>query len=183
MRQQARRYQDVVIDVGGRDSHTLRTAVQICDVVLVPVRPRSADVWALSDMAAVIDEGVLTSPIQGFRQPTERVAAALAEFPQFTLIDAPIRQRKALAIALGFGLSVEELTPRDVKACEEIATLIDIVFTDAIPSQGISNGNADHQAETEAGGAVRAGKRAARSDARQPRADHRDVAAGDVEPA
>jgi cellulose biosynthesis protein BcsQ len=73
MRQQARRYQDVVIDVGGRDSHTLRTAVQICDVVLVPVRPRSADVWALSDMAAVIDEGVLTSPIQGFRQPTERV--------------------------------------------------------------------------------------------------------------
>jgi chromosome partitioning protein len=85
MRQQARRYQDVVIDVGGRDSHTLRTAVQICDVVLVPVRPRSADVWALSDMAAVIDEvratrerpllayAVLTSPIQGFRQPTERV--------------------------------------------------------------------------------------------------------------
>jgi chromosome partitioning protein len=197
MRQQARRYQDVVIDVGGRDSHTLRTAVQICDVVLVPVRPRSADVWALSDMAAVIDEvranrerPLLAYAVLNFAdpggfvsQPRGRPPAALAEFPQFTLIDAPIRQRKALAIALGFGLSVEELTPRDVKACEEIATLIDIVFTDAIPSQGISNGNADHQAETEAGGAVRAGKRAARSDARQPRADHRDVAAGDVEPA
>jgi chromosome partitioning protein len=195
MRQQARRYQDVVIDVGGRDSHTLRTAVQICDVVLVPVRPRSADVWALSDMAAVIDEVRATRerPLLGlcradFADPgvssaNREGSAALAEFPQFTLIDAPIRQRKALAIALGFGLSVEELTPRDVKACEEIATLIDIVFTDATPSQGISNGNADHQAETEAGGAVRAGKRAARSDARQPRADHRDVAAGDVEPA
>lgn len=195
MRQQASRYQDVIIDVGGRDSHTLRTAVQLCDVLLVPVRPRSADVWALSDMAAVIDAvratrerpllayAVLNFADPGVSSANREGAAALAEFPQFTLIDAPIRQRKALAIALGFGLSVEELTPRDVKACEEIATLTDIVFTNAIPSQGISNSNADHQAETQAGGAVRAGKRAARRDAGQPRADHRDVAAGDVEPA
>src|SRR6478752_6070258 len=33
MRSQARRYEDVVIDVGGRDSHTLRAAVQLCDVL------------------------------------------------------------------------------------------------------------------------------------------------------
>ena len=48
MRQQARRYEDVILDVGGRDNQTLRTAVQLCDAVLVPVRPRSADIWALT---------------------------------------------------------------------------------------------------------------------------------------
>jgi chromosome partitioning protein len=194
MRQRARRYKDVIIDAGGRDSHTLRTAVQICDLVLVPDRPRSADVWALSDMAAVIDEvratrdrpllayAVLNFADPGTSSANREGAMALADFPQFTLIDAPIRQRKALAIALGFGLSVEELTPRDAKAGEKMATLTSIVFADAIPSQGISNGNADHKANTQASGAVRAGKRAQRSHAGQPGADYRNVASGDVEP-
>ena len=195
MRQQARRYQDVVIDVGGRDSHTLRTAIQLCDVVLVPVRPRSADVWALSDMAAVIDavratrdRPLLAYAVLNFADPggssaNREGAAALADFPQFTLINVPIRQRKALAIALGFGLSVEELTPRDVKACEEMATLTGIVFADAKPSKGISNGNADHKANAQAESPVRAVKRAQGRDARQPRADHGDVATGDADPA
>jgi hypothetical protein len=56
MRSQARRDEVVVLDAGGRYNLALRTAVQLCDVLLVPVRPRSADVWALADMAQVIDE-------------------------------------------------------------------------------------------------------------------------------
>jgi chromosome partitioning protein len=195
MRQQARRYQDVIIDVGGRDSHTLHTAIQLCDVVVVPVRPRSADVWALSDMAAAIDEvratrdrpllayAVLNFADPGTSSANREGAAAVAEFPQFTLIEAPIRQRKALAITLGFGLSVEELTPRDDKACAEIATLTSIVFADAIPLQGISNGNANHQADAEASRPDDAGEGTQRRHARQPRADHRHPAAGDTDPA
>jgi chromosome partitioning protein len=146
-RQQARRYQDVVIDVGGRDSHTLRTAVQLCDVLLVPVRPRSADVWALADMAAVVDEvrairdrPLLSYAVLNFADPgasaaNREGAAAIAEFKQFTVIEAAVHQRKALATALGFGLSVEELTPRDAKACAEIAALTSIVFANANTSQ------------------------------------------------
>ena len=142
MRQQSRRYQDVVIDVGGRDSHTLRTALQLSDLVVIPVRPRSADIWALGDMGNVIDEvratreGLRACAVLNFADPgtssaNREAVAALADFPQFTLIDAPIRQRKALAIALGFGLAVEELIPRDAKACEEVAKLTSIVFADA----------------------------------------------------
>ncbi len=169
MRSQARRYQDVILDVGGRDSQTLRTAVQLCDVVLVPVRPRSADVWALSDMAAVIDEvrairdGLVVYAVLNFADPgsspaNREAAAAVAEFPQFKLIEAPVRQRKALAIALGHDLAVDELTPRDIKACEEIATLTSIVFADVNPSWGILNGNASHQTDTEAGQPGEAGE-------------------------
>lgn len=180
MRQQARRYEDVILDVGGRDSQTLRTAVQIADVVLVPVRPRSADVWALTDMAAVIDEvratrdGLVVYAVLNFADPgaspaNREAAAAITGFPQFTLIDVPVCQRKALAIALGNGLAVEELTPRDGKACEELATLTGIVFADAIPSRRISNGNADHEtgAETVQPGDDQAGEGTPRRHARQ----------------
>ena len=192
MRSQARRYEDVVLDVGGRDNLTLRTAVQLCDVLLVPVRPRSADVWALADMAQVIDEvsatreglrvyAVLNAADPGVSPANAQAAAAIAEFPQFTLLDTPIRQRKALAIALGFGLAVDELTPRDPKACTEIANLTNIVFADAVPMQRISNGNANHQAGGEAGRTT-AQAGAQGGDARESRADHRDAAAGDAEP-
>jgi chromosome partitioning protein len=116
MRQQVRRYEDVILDVGGRDSQTLRTAVQLADVVLVPVRPRSADVWALTDMAAMIDEvratrdGPIVYAVLIFADPgaspaNREAAAAIAAFPQFTLIDVPVCQRKAPATALGNGLA------------------------------------------------------------------------------
>jgi chromosome partitioning protein len=191
MRQQARRYEDVILDVGGRDSHTLRIAVQLCDVVLVPVRPRSADVWALSDMAKVIDEvratrdGLRACAVLNFADPgaspaNREALAALADFPQFEVIDASVRQRKALAIAIGFGLAVEELTPRDAKACEEIATLTGIVFADAIPMRRISNGNADHEANAQAGiGSAAEG--AEGRHAGQPGTDHPDAVAGDTD--
>lgn len=143
MRSRAGRYEDVVLDVGGRDGLSLRTAVQLCDVLQVPVRPRSADVWALADMAQVIDEvratrdgprayAVLNAADPGVSPANKQAAAAIAELQQFTLLDTPIRQRKALAIALGFGLAVDELTPRDGKACAEIAALAGIVFADEL---------------------------------------------------
>jgi chromosome partitioning protein len=59
-------------------------------------------------------------------------AGALADFPQLTLLDTPIRRRKAFANALGLGLSVEELAPRDSKACDELAALVSIVFSDVV---------------------------------------------------
>ncbi|MBV8705217.1 MAG: hypothetical protein JO118_16070 [Acetobacteraceae bacterium] len=55
-------------------------------------------------------------------------AAALADYPLLGLLDAPIRRRKAFANAVGLGLSVEEMTPRDPKACEELMQLTCNVF-------------------------------------------------------
>jgi hypothetical protein len=145
-------------------------------------------------MAAVIDEvratrdGLAALAVLNFADPgvspaNREATAAIAEFPQFTLIEAPICQRKALAIALGHGLSVEEMTPRDGKACEEVAALTNIVFANAITSRGISNGNADHQTSSEAGGRGDGGPGTQGGDARQSGADHPDPPARDAEPA
>src|SRR4051812_11267596 len=50
----AAKYEDTIIDVGGRDSSSLRLALTRSDVVLVPVQPRAIDVWALAGFADMI---------------------------------------------------------------------------------------------------------------------------------
>ena len=143
VQRQAGKYDDVVIDAGGRNSSALvRAALYISDLLIVPFQPRSVDVWALADIAGLVDEAngirdglqvfaVLNAADPGISSDNTEAAAALSDFPQLVLLDAPIRRRKAFANALGLGLSVEELTPRDPKACEELANLVLMVFGDA----------------------------------------------------
>ena len=51
VQQQSSKFDDVIIDAGGRDSTALRAALVLSDVLLVPFQPRSYDVWALEDIA------------------------------------------------------------------------------------------------------------------------------------
>jgi chromosome partitioning protein len=140
VRHQAAKYDDVVIDAGGRDSGALRAALVLSEIVLVPFLPRSVDVWALADMAALVDEAravrdgltalaVLNAADPGVSSDNADAAAALADYPQLTLVDAPIRRRKAFANATGQGLSVDELAPLDPKASAELAALLSKVLS------------------------------------------------------
>lgn len=139
VQRQAGKYDDVVIDAGGRDSTALRAALALSDLLVVPFLPPSVDVWALADIAALVDEAnsvrdglsacaVLNAADPGTSSDNADAASALTDFPQLALLDCPIRRRKAFANAVGLGLSVEELAPRDPKACEELAALVSMVF-------------------------------------------------------
>lgn len=140
VRQQAAKFDDIIIDAGGRDSSALRAALVLSDVLLVPFQPRSYDVWALDDMAALVDEargvrdGLRAVAILNCADPgavsTDNVeaAVAVAEIPQFEYLDIPIRRRKAFANAAGQGLSVLELRPADKKAIEELKALVHVLF-------------------------------------------------------
>jgi chromosome partitioning protein len=50
------KYQDIVIDVGGKDSHALRAALTVTDVLLLPIGPESVEVWAIDDILELVDE-------------------------------------------------------------------------------------------------------------------------------
>ena len=139
VQRQAAKYDGVVIAAGGRDLTALRAALYLSDLLIVPFLPRSVDVWALADIAALVEEAngvrdglracaVLNAADPGASSDNADAAAVLADFPQLALLDAPIRRRKAFANAIGLGLSIEELTPRDPKECEELAVLVSIVF-------------------------------------------------------
>ncbi|MFZ4539221.1 AAA family ATPase [Propionivibrio sp.] len=135
---QAKKYQDVVIDVGGRDSSALRAALGLSDVLVIPFQPRSIDVWALRDIAELVADirgfgkelkvcAVLNlADIQG--QDNKDAAEALADFPGIELLDTPIRRRKAFANAAGEGKSVLEYEPVDAKARAELNALVNAIF-------------------------------------------------------
>src|SRR3954466_2279274 len=54
--QMAGKYQDIIIDAGGRDTAGLRAALTVADVAVVPFQPRSFDIWTLDKVAELITE-------------------------------------------------------------------------------------------------------------------------------
>jgi chromosome partitioning protein len=140
VQQQASKFDDIIIDAGGRDSTALRAALVLSDVLLVPFQPRSYDVWALDDIAGLVDEarsvrdGLRAYAVLNCADPGEtstdniEAAAAVADVPQFEYLPTPLRRRKAYSNAAGQGLSVLELKPSDKKAIDELNSLIIQLF-------------------------------------------------------
>jgi len=138
VKQTGNKFDDVVIDVGGRDSTALRSALMLTDALIVPFAPRSFDVWSFSDMSHLIQEAksirgdfpvyavLNNADISG--SDNEEAIEAIHEYPELTYLNAPIKRRKSIATAAGQGLSVLEYTPKDPKACDEITRLVDSVF-------------------------------------------------------
>jgi chromosome partitioning protein len=56
VRQLTPKYSNIVIDVGGRDTGSLRAALTVADVVLIPVKPRSFDLWGVDQTAELVKE-------------------------------------------------------------------------------------------------------------------------------
>ena len=140
VQQQRTKFDDIIIDAGGRDSTALRAALILSDVLLVPFQPRSYDVWALEDIAGLIEEarsvrdGLRAYAVLNCADPGEASAdnagaeEAVVGVPQLELLRTPIRRRKSFANAAGQGLSVLEAKPLDRKACDEINALMSALF-------------------------------------------------------
>lgn len=140
VQQQVSKFDDIIIDAGGRDSTALRAALVLSDVLLVPFQPRSYDVWALNDIALLVDEarsvrdGLRAFAVLNCADPGEHstdnadAAAAVADVPQFEYLTTPLRRRKAFANAAGQGLSVLEIKPQDTKAADELKSLVMALF-------------------------------------------------------
>lgn len=135
---EARNFDDVVIDAGGRDSSALRAALLVSDVLFVPTAPRALDFWALDDMAPLIAEARRLNPALrvlvalNFADTAggdnQAAAEALAALPGMEYLAAPVTRRKSIAAASAQGLSVVELKPKDKKAIAEVQALIAGIF-------------------------------------------------------
>jgi chromosome partitioning protein len=125
----AEQHDVTVIDAGGHDSEAFRFAMLRSDMLVVPVQPRAVDAWELEALAAVIDRAQIAREDEG--RPPLRVLAALSladsgdnrdnldtlaairELPQFTVAEAIVRRRKAVANAMAHGLAVAEMPQPD----------------------------------------------------------------------
>ena len=137
-RQLAPKYGDVVIDVGGRDTGSLRAALTVADTFLIPVQPRSFDLWAIDNVADLVREAreinehlravVILNAADAQGSDNDAAAESLGEASGLEYLSSPIGRRKAFPNAAATGRSVLEQTPKDQKAVHEIAALVTAVF-------------------------------------------------------
>src|SRR5688500_2188442 len=138
VRQLAPKYDDLIIDVGGRDTGSLRAALLVFQTLLIPVQPRSFDIWAVDQMAELVKEAreinadlralaVLNAADAQGRDNAD-AGAALKEVEGITLIQVIIGRRKAFPNAAAGGRAVTEHAPKDAKATKELQALLKAIY-------------------------------------------------------
>jgi len=125
----SKNYDDVIVDTGGRDSHSQRSCLTIADIFLVPFRPKSFDVWTLEKVHYLVTEvntinckikcyAVINQadPIGNDNEEAKKVIGGCSDIK---CLQTYIKYRKAFSSSSAQGLSVDEYRPFDNKAiCE-----------------------------------------------------------------
>lgn len=138
------KFDDIIVDVGGRDTSTLRSALLVADVLVVPFLPSQLDVWALDLMNTLIgellqlNESLRVIPILNKVDTNPRVnltedaSLFVQDLENITFSNVTIGYRVAFRRSVADGLAVTELKNRkDTKAISEINDLYKEVFGDA----------------------------------------------------
>ncbi len=141
VRDLAERYDEIVIDAGGRDSVELRYALGVCDRAYIPVQPFQFDIWTIRQMDELVEmaQGI-NENLEGFivlnrvsTNPTVREDQETREFfnqeefQNLSLLNSHLRDRISLRKAARDGLSVVEWK-QDKKATGEMNNLFEEVY-------------------------------------------------------
>jgi chromosome partitioning protein len=134
----ASKYQDIIIDTGGRDTASQRAALTVADYLLVPFVPRSFDVWTIEKVSTLVNEMMAANPelkaltfinrADPRGQDNADAAEILNDTEILSFVDTPLGARKAFSNAAAAGLSVAELKSQDEKATEEMMILYRYIF-------------------------------------------------------
>jgi chromosome partitioning protein len=142
VRDLATRYEDIIIDAGGRDSAELRASLVVSHRVFTPVQSSQFDLWSLEKM----DELVATA--KGFNEALEAYIVIsraptnvmmpevreardfLQDFEHYTLAHTVIYERSAWRKASRQGRSIVELDRQDYKASNELKLLCGEIFNE-----------------------------------------------------
>lgn len=130
-------YDNIIVDTGGRDTESQRSALTIADCYLVPFKPRSFDVWTIGKVQDLVEKTKIINPnirvIVCINQAdskgtdNEEALKILSEIPDFKCATCFIGHRKAFSNAAAQGLGVFELD-KDAKAKDELMDLHRVVY-------------------------------------------------------
>lgn len=136
----AKRYQDIIIDAGGRDSIELRSALVVTQKAYIPIQPSQFDIWTLNQMEELVETAKGFNPDLQARVIISRASTnpsvresvetgkLLDDFANLDLSAVTICDRIAYRKAAKDGLSIIELKPKDQKAADEMDALYNEVF-------------------------------------------------------
>jgi chromosome partitioning protein len=146
MKRLREKYRHIVIDVGGRDTGSMRAALTIGDAILIPFQPRSVDLWVGTQIAGLVDEArqvneklrayALLNAADAQGRDNADALAVLGQISGLETLPCVVVRRKAFPNAFSAGLAVTEHVPRDQKAIDEILSVVISMY-----AQGKHNGN------------------------------------------
>lgn len=135
------RYDEIVIDAGGRDSMELRYSLGVADRIYIPIQPYQFDIWTIQQMDSLVEMALgINENLKAFIV-LNRVSTNLAvreeqetrdflteeNFLNFSLTESVVRDRIAYRKSGRSGLSVVEWA-QDVKAAKELNSLFEEVY-------------------------------------------------------
>ncbi|MEW6291625.1 MAG: AAA family ATPase [Thermodesulfobacteriota bacterium] len=143
VRDLAERYDEIIIDAGGRDSMELRYALGVADRAYIPVQPFQFDIWTIRQMDTLVEMAkglneelavfivlnrVATNPaIREDRETREFITRE--DFQHLALAESMIRDRIAFRKAARDGRAVVEYG-QDRKAVNEMNQLYEEIYGD-----------------------------------------------------
>jgi len=134
------KYNDIIIDAGGRDSPELRGALLVADKAIFPLRPSQFDLWTLGRLNTLVETAneinenlkayvlinqALPNPVV---KEAEEAKQLVSDFENLILMETHICERIVFRRAAIQGMSVVEYKPEDYKATEEINNLYKEIF-------------------------------------------------------
>lgn len=134
------RYDDLIVDAGGRDSVELRSAMVVTDRFYVPLQASQFDVWTIKRMEELVGQVQAINPSLQARvfinraSPHPQVREAdeaqeiLDEFEHLVFSGVVIHDRIAFRRAASGGVAVTEADSSDPKACNEVQSLYNAIF-------------------------------------------------------
>jgi len=140
VRDMARRYDDIVLDIGAGDSREGESALQVADRAIIPVQPAGLDVWTLGliddrvQEASTVNKKLAAFVVLNRASPNPKdndaseAREAIIACDTLRLAEVVICDRVAVKRAAPAGLTVSEYKPFDPKAAHEITQLYDLVF-------------------------------------------------------
>jgi len=136
----SKKYEDIIIDAGGRDSPELRGSLLICDKAIFPLRPSQFDLWTLGrlnvlvETAKEINESLDAYIVVNMASPNPNVKEAeemielVKEFSQLNILKTIVYERIVYRRAALGGMGVTEYKPEDSKAVAEVVNLYEEIY-------------------------------------------------------
>lgn len=134
------RYQDIVVDVGGRDSAGLRAGLVVANVLVIPFLAGQYDIWGVEAMDELLENALAVNPdmrvvaVLNKRDSNPRVSLVqeatecFSDMKNIVLSPVQIGYRVIYRRSAAEGKAINELDRRDQKAEVEMAALYEEVF-------------------------------------------------------
>ena len=130
------KFEHIVVDAGGRDSASLRSALILADMAVIPVGASQLDAAALHDLLEIIalardfnkklDVKVLLTRVDPRTKDAAEMLTFLAD-QKMNVLKSRICERVAFRRVIGSGATVAEATTKDQSAIAEMESLFNEV--------------------------------------------------------